>query len=272
VKPRPLSYAGALAWSAAVFGVWIGGLRFFQALTGRAPDLVSRLGWQSAVELLACFGVLAVHGRGRATQAALALRPSHPALPLVALGLGLALRLPVESLGMLIERSRPSSELELVRRAMLYDSDTRLASVLLVLVGTGLAPFAAELLFRGAIFGALRRAHAALITALVTALCFVLSRPEPRRLLELVLLALFLSHMRLASGSLLPCLTLHVGFAATGIAGQLLGVSSVTNPLEPSAALTIFGFAATAGLAALVQYVARHSPEAERARAEDDED
>lgn len=261
---RPLSYIEAVAWALAVALAWFGAVHGLSAL-GRA-DPVTALGVRSVIELVATFGILAVYVAGKRSGTALALRPTHAALPVIGLALGLLLEVPTLSLRGAVDQLWPPSETELARLALAFDATRPLP---FVIFGGCVAPLADELLLRGAIFGALRRTHAVAGSVVVTTLCAVASLPELRRLPELVLLSALLGYLRAASGSLLPCLSLAVGLHTVAVGAALAGVSTVTDPLRPGVTLALSGFGATAVLVALVQYIARSSPEAERARAED---
>jgi uncharacterized protein len=271
LSSRPLSYGVALGWAVAATLLLV---VVTQALVLLRPaarsDLVSLTLSEVAVYLLATFGVLRLHGGERDARAELALRPTHPGLVALGLALGLALLLPVDSLRQLVERRFPTPEAELAERAMLLSADTLVQKVLLVAAVVCAGPLVEELFFRGALFGAVRRGQAAAGAAIVTTIAFTLSHLDWRAWPSLLLVAAVLGYLRAASGSLLPCLALHVAFNGAGIAALFTGVSTVTRPMPLPAGVLIFGWLLTLALLAGVQYVADKSSRALEARAEDE--
>ena len=265
-----LSVAVALGWTLGVTLI----LRFSVALLdhlrpGAGSDIVSLTACEAVAYLLGCFGVLQLHAPEASARGALGLRPSHPAMPAFGAALGLALLLPTESLRQLTERFMPETEQELAARAALLSTDSTLRVVILIISVACVVPLVEELFFRGALFGGLRRATSASTAALASTLFFVFGHFNPKLWPQILVVALVLGYLRAASGSLFPCLALHVAFNGATVAAHLSGVASVTRPLILPWPVLLGGWAATAVLLFLVQYVARRSPEAEAARAED---
>jgi membrane protease YdiL (CAAX protease family) len=268
---RPFGFAHAFVWTFAATVLLISGI---QALVGLRPsaqtDIVTLGAWQAVAYLLSTFGMLWVHASRTAPLRLLALRPTHPALPVIALALGLAIQLPAESLRQLVEAFRPTSEQDLAIRAALLSSDSQLHTALLMLIAACLVPFVEELFFRGAVFGLLRRGHSPLAAAIVSSVCFVAAHLDFREWLPLSVVAVALGQLRATSGSLLPCLALHVGFNAVTVAAHVSGVSTPWQPMRLGVPLILAGWAATAGLVVAVQRVAAQSREAAAARDEDE--
>jgi membrane protease YdiL (CAAX protease family) len=234
-----------------------------------ATDLVN-LGAVEALAFTLCtFALLRIHAPGRNARVALGLRPTHPGLALVGIAQGVVLQVPAGSLRDLVERYAPTSDEVLRSRAVLLSADSWGELLAVLLVTACLAPLVEELFARGAVYGALCRSHPLAGAAAVTALCFVLLHPEWRNWPSLLLVAGTLAHLRLASGSLLPCVALHVAFNAATIVALFTGVSSVTRPLQFSWAATVTGWIAMAGLVWVAQRVAQRSEAAAWARAED---
>jgi membrane protease YdiL (CAAX protease family) len=270
---RSLSYATACAWTFASTLLLLVIVQAAVALRpAAAADLVQLGAWEALIYVLACFGILRVYAPERPARDALGLRATHPALLLFGVALGLSLHAPAESLQRIVERFYPSSEVELIQRATMLSPASTSQAVLLVLVATCVVPLVEELFFRGALFTTLRRSHPALGAALVTALCFVLSHPETRTWLPFLVVSGVISYLRALSGSLLPCVALHVSFNAVTIAAALTGVSNPASPARLSAPVLALGWAGSLALLFAIQYVARQSPEAERARVEDADD
>jgi uncharacterized protein len=267
---RPLSYAAAFAWTLAATAMLLLAYPAIASVRpGFATDIVSLAGLEAVIYLLGTVGVLRLYAEERSARSALGMRPTHPALSVFGLALGLVLQAPADTLRALVERFRPLGEEELARRAALFEAETPLRAVLLIVAAACVVPLVEELFFRGAIFGGLRRSQGAVGAAVATAACFVITHVDVTLWPSLILVSIVLSHLRIASGSLLPCLALHVGFNGAAIAAQLTGVTSVTSPTPLGLPVVLAGWAATAGLVFAVQYVAQRSPEAERARAED---
>jgi len=139
-----------------------------------------------------------------------------------------------------------------------------------MLTAAGLVPLVEELFFRGALFSLLRREHSALGAAIVSSVCFVASHVDIKEWLALSVVAVALAQLRATSGSLLPCVALHVAFNAVTVAAHVSGVSTPWQPMRLGLPLIIVGWAATAALVLAVQRVASRSPEAAAARAEDE--
>jgi hypothetical protein len=261
----------ALAWSVGAGAL----LQLLLELARRArpearSDVVTVGAVEAAAFLLLGVGVLRLHAPDRPARAVFALRPTQPALGAFGLALGLTLQVPAESLRQLVQARFPLPDEALAQRAALLAAGTPLRVALLVAV-LGLAvPLVEELFFRGALFGALRRGMAPLAAAVVTAVGFALSHLEPRGWPALVLVGAVLGYLRAASGSMLPSLALHVGFNSVSLGAMLSGVVSVTRPPVLGPGLLLGGWAASAALVVAVHRVAQYSPEAARARAEDD--
>jgi len=266
-----LSYPAALGWALGATLLLMFGMGLLKQLRpGAINDIVSLTAVEAAVYLLVLFGVLRLHAPEEQSRSALGLRPSHPAMPVFGAALGLLLQLPAESLRQLSARWLPESDAELAYRATLLRADDVLRAVVLIVCVACVGPLVEELFFRGALFVGLRRNYSASGAALVTAIAFVIvAHPNPKLWAPLLPVGLVLGYLRAASGSLFACVALHVAFNGATVAAYLTGVASVTRPLILPWPVLIAGWIGTALLLFLVQYVARKSPEAEAARAED---
>jgi membrane protease YdiL (CAAX protease family) len=267
---RPLSYAVAFVWAALAYFL----LRNLQVvsvlLRPRAAADIIQLGAVEALAFTSCtYALLRVHAAGRPMRAALGLRPTPPALSVLGLALGLALQLPAASLGQLMERLAPTPEADLRVRATLLGADTPGQLVAILVVTACVAPLVEELFARGAMYGALVRHYPVVGAAGVSALCFVALHGDWRNWLPLLLVAGVLSHLRAASGSVLPGLALHVAFNTSTVLAVFTGAGSVTRPLHLGWPAVGAGWAATAGLVFAVQWAATRSPAAAVARRED---
>ncbi|HKO91935.1 MAG TPA: CPBP family intramembrane glutamic endopeptidase [Polyangiaceae bacterium] len=220
----------ALLWTAAAYAAFHL-LISLLALRGTSPDLVS-LG---AAEALAYTAVMLLvlyrHDSGSSLRAALGLRPTHPGLGLVGIGLGASLKLPVESLTLVVERFFPTDDAQLVARSLLYRTETLPDVARLLAVSCLMAPLVEELFFRGALFGRLVKTGV-LGAALTTGIAFVLVHSDPRHWPALLLVTAVLSYLRAIGGSLLPCLGLHVAFNAAGVLALVSGAASPTRAMQ----------------------------------------
>jgi membrane protease YdiL (CAAX protease family) len=255
-----------LLWTAAAYAVFQLLINLL-ALRGSGPDLVS-LG---AAEALAYTGVMFLvlyrHDSGTSLRAALGLRPTHPGLGLVGIGLGASLKLPVESLTLVVERLFPPEDAQLVARAALYRTDTLPQVAWLLCVSCLMAPLVEELFFRGALFGRLVKAGV-LGAALTTGIAFVLVHSDPRHWPALLLVTAVLSYLRVIGGSLLPCLGLHVAFNAAGVLALVSGAASPTRSMQVPWGWLGASWLASGLLLGLALRLAERAPAA-AARAED---
>ena len=267
---RPLAYPLVLVWTLFATELLSATMAVLVKVRPAAQlDMVSVGAAEAFSFLLLTFGILRVHAPERTAMDALGLRSTHPGLSALGFALGMVLQVPAESLHQLVLRHFPMSELELANRAALLSASSTSKIVALVVVVTCVAPLVEELFFRGAMFGALRRSQSVGGAAAATAVAFMLGHLDVRSWPGLLVVGAVLAHLRAVSGSLLPCLALHVGFNAVSIAALLTGVVSVGSPMPIGAALAVGGWLVTAGMVWGVQVVASGSEEAERARAED---
>jgi membrane protease YdiL (CAAX protease family) len=161
----------------------------------------------------------------------------------------------------------PPSDGELIARAALFRADTLAQVIGLTFVVCLVAPLVEELFFRGALYGRLAKtsAHRA---AIVTGFAFVVMHSDIRHWPALIIVAVVLGQLRVVSGSVLPCLCLHVAFNAAGVLALVSGAASPTRPLELSFVWVAAGWLVTALLIAALLRLA-DEPGAARARAED---
>jgi membrane protease YdiL (CAAX protease family) len=257
---------GVLLWTAACYGLFqlvVYGL----SLVGGVLDIVTLGAVQAGVYLLGILLVVRTFEPGIPLRQNLGLRPTDIGFGLIGVGLGLSLKLPAESLANVAERFFPTPEAQLLARTALYQTDTLGQVLALLVVLCVSAPLVEELFFRGASFGYLAKSGPRL-AALISGATFVVVHPDLRHWPALLVVAAVLSHLRLASGSLLPCLGLHVAFNAAGLLALVTGAASPTRPLEIGL-LPLFASWLAAGL--LIVWSTRISlaPDARRARAED---
>lgn len=266
-----MSYAMALSW-AIVAAVLI---KVVLTLTvslrpGAETDIVN-LGACEALVFVACaFVVLRLHTPEAPLRHAFGLRSTSAGLSVLGVVLGVSVHFPAESIRELVERLYPTPSEVLLERLELLSGSTPVESVLILFVVACVGPLVEELFFRGAVFGVLRRSHSLAGASIATAVAFTLGHPDPRTWPPLLVVAAVLTHLRAASGSLLPSLALHVGFNSVTIVAIAVGAASPANPMSLPPAATVAGWLVTAALIFWVQFIARRSTEAAAARASDE--
>jgi membrane protease YdiL (CAAX protease family) len=256
---------GALLWTAACHGLFqlvAHGL----SLARGALDIVTLGAAQALVYLLSVFLMLRVFEPGVPLRQSLGLRPTGALIGGIGVGLGLCLKLPAESLTRFAERFFPTGAGQLASRAALYRTDSIGQVLALLLVLCLAAPLVEELFFRGASYGRLAK-DGPRMAALISGGSFVVVHPDLRHWPALLVVAAVLSYLRLAGGSLLPCLGLHAAFNAAGVFGLVSGASAA-QPLEVGVLPVLSSWLAAGALIVLLTRVSQN-PEALRARAAD---
>jgi uncharacterized protein len=256
---------GALLWTAGCQGAFQLAAYGLSSLRG-ALDLVT-LGALQALVYLGCIGAMRRLEPAPSLRQSLGLRPTRASLCLIGAGLGLALKLPAESLTRVAERWFPAAESQLSSRAALYRADTLGQMLVLFGVLCVLAPLVEELFFRGACYGHLAQSGPP-VAALSSGATFVVAHPDLRHWPALSVVAAVLSCLRVVSGSLLPCIGLHVAFNAAGVLALATGAASATRPLEVRPGPLLASWLAGGLLLMLLPRLA-NNPGAWRARAED---
>jgi membrane protease YdiL (CAAX protease family) len=264
VGVRPL---WALVWTGVAVGLFRSFAAAFSLLRAGSVDIVTLGAAQALAYVICLFSILRVHEREGVTRQGLGLRPTHPAFALMGIALGVSLKLPAESLTSVVERLFPTTEAQLLWRVSLYRTDTLAQVAGLLIVVCLVAPLVEELVFRGALYGRLARSSTAVAGALTGAL-FVITHPDVRHWPALLVVAAVLSYVRVVSGSLVPCLALHVAFNTVGVFALVTGAASPTRPLIVSMpALAASWLCTGVLLGAIVRF--SNNADAVRARAED---
>jgi len=215
---------------------------------------------QAAVFLTGC-SLFAGRRPGRTWSETFALRRTSLGIVLLALVLGLVVSPPAQALVDWIERLKPMSAADKAAvEAWFVPRSFAHAVALYSFVGVGV--FAEELLFRGALYTALRPVQSAGSAAWLTAALFTLTHGEPRFWPSILALAVLLGVVRAVSGSLWPPLFLHGAFNATALAMPYLP-SALNDPGLP----VVLGCLPVAlFVLVLIVRIARTSASAERAR------
>lgn len=268
----PISYPLAFGWTlgAASCLFWLVQLSVSMRPSA-AADVVQLGAVEALVFMVGVLGVLSLHGRDAPLLVSLGLRPTHPALVILGVALGLATHFPAESIDVLVERHIPDAAKDLAAEATLLSASSPLRLVIVLAIVACVGPLVEELFFRGALFGALRHTHSAVGTAVVSGVCFVVGHANYRKWPALAIVALVLTHLRAASGSLLPSLAMHVAFNAVTVLAFFTGQVSVEHLPTIDVVPAVTGGIVTCALMLAVQFVAMRAEDARRGRAEDAE-
>ncbi len=281
---RPLGLGGAVAWMLlALFTLMLCAQLLAYMRPVAARDLVSLGIIDAAVYLLFAALLIGLHGpqalpkaaEGTAPETdglarAVGVRRTHGAATTLGLLLGVVAQIPADTLRLSIEYFWPPNELDRLERAALLETESALQGVVLVFVAACLVPLAEEIFFRGALYGALRRSgRSAAVTAVVTSLGFAVSHLDPRLWLPIVFVAALLGFLRAATGSLLPCLALHVGFNSVTVVAAVSGLASTEGGVKLPLAVVVAGWLLTGGLLVTVAWLAKQSEHAARSRRDD---
>jgi membrane protease YdiL (CAAX protease family) len=222
-----LSPALALGWSllltlglvsvAVMVGVLFGGSNLAVVVAGPAELMLM---------VPAARFIVRLYG-DRDAQKAFALGAVSPLELLIGASLGIVLHLPTGYLGALVERRFPTPpELLHAQLHQLTPSSPALALGILLSVAV-IVPFAEELFFRGALFGALTRSGPAFVAIWTTSIAFALAHQEPRNWAPLLIVALVLGLLRSLGGSIWSGIALHAAFNAA-----TLSFVFMNRPLE----------------------------------------
>ena len=162
-------------------------------------------------------GVLASFGSDVTYKKALVIEPVPLAITLLALTAGFALQFPLHELANLIAeidpRLAPSEAQEMaIRQALRIDSVWTAITVPLAIVA--IPAVSEELLFRGLLLPGLEKKHGAVIALILSSFLFGLIHGVPVAIAYATLAGLVLGHVRLKTGSVLPCIALHGAFNA----------------------------------------------------------
>src|SRR5690606_16815165 len=153
------------------------------------------------------------------------------------------------------------------QRAALLVPHGPVHGVLLVLVLALLVPFAEEAFFRGAVYGALRRAGGSGVRAgIVTGLGFTLTH-DPTVVVPIFLVASYLTFLRVVSGSLWPSLAAHIGFNLVTMLAAVLRVPEDAIPF--TSPLWQLGAALGLGLTIAIAFWLGRSERAQASRHEE---
>jgi membrane protease YdiL (CAAX protease family) len=184
------------------------------ARPGAMNDIVT---WAAAVALaylLCVFVIVRVWAPEESLRSVLGLRPINAFPCLLATIAGAAMYPPVARINEIVARKFPLTSDEQDALAKLLDTSTPGSKVGLLLATIVIIPVASELLFRGAIYGRLRRERAEGLAVFGTTAYFVLANFEPQRMVAMLALGAAVTWLRARTGSLVPALCTHIAFYA----------------------------------------------------------
>jgi membrane protease YdiL (CAAX protease family) len=199
----------------------------------------------------------------------LALRKAPFGVCVSAGALGFLLQIPATLLSDTVERFFPTPTTVLAERVARITPHSTVQAVAIFLVVAGLGPCVEEFFFRGALFGALRRGHGALVTAVAVAACFAFGHLDLRLFVPLLVAAFALGEVRESTGSVLPGIALHAAFNAATLAVVFSGSAPQGKPPPMPLLVAVFGCVGSALLLALVRRLALSSRVAQNARSRD---
>jgi membrane protease YdiL (CAAX protease family) len=221
-------------------------------------DMVTLAGTSSAVFLIMTAVLVGRSPDSDSTGAAVGARRLPALAVLGSFLLGILAQFPALFVAHLTEKYFPIPEAEALERTLALRAGTPLHALLLAAFLAVVVPFAEEAFFRGAMFGAVRRAgHSSLFAAACTGSAFLLSHLDPHYWPALALVAMLLSLLRAASGSLLASLGFHVGFNAYTVATATYGLGGKNGelPLPLEVELGLVAFALAIGALLVVYFV-----------------
>ncbi len=241
IRTTELSAALALGWSllltlgligvAVMVGVLFGSSNLAVIVAGPAELLLM---------VPAARFIASVYG-DREPKQAFALGTVSPLELLIGASLGIILHLPSGYLGALVERRFPTPP-ELLRAQLQQLTPSSAVSALGMMLSVAvIVPFAEELFFRGALFGALTRSGPAFVAIWTTSIAFALAHQEPRNWAPLLVVALVLGLLRSFGGSIWSGIALHAAFNAATLSFVFMNRPVDVKPQEGTWQLAAIG-------------------------------
>ena len=245
----------ALAWTGLITAaLWLA-LSAAASLIGVRAQDIAVLGALQVV-VYAALVCLFCFTRRLPLSGLLARHQSTLRLCLTTAFLGATLQVPATMASNIVDRFFPLPDGVLLERMARITPHSTAHGIAIFAVVALLGPFVEELFFRGALFGALRRGHNALITTLVVSLCFALGHLDLRLLVPLFLVALVMGDVRERSGSIWPGLALHAAFNSATLAMVFSGNVPSGKPPPMPPAFAVLGCVLSAALLVLARRIA----------------
>ena len=173
----------------------------------------------------------------------------------IALLLGIAIHAPTNAIyDAALQRWPDTTPVEVISRSF-----KDLALWQKVATGLGLVvttPLIEEAMFRGALFGTLRRRHDAVTVVIVTAVLFAFIHLQPQAFLPIGIVGASLAFLRVASGSMWPSVVMHAAFNGATFYAMAAGLTEEPAASQPiPTSLVVGGSVVTAGLLALTEHL-----------------
>jgi membrane protease YdiL (CAAX protease family) len=268
LMPAPFSLRLALSWTVLATAALYFALTVVFVAFPRASQSIVLLG---AVQVAVYALVLAIfqHTERRPLANILALHRAPVSLLFASALLGSALQIPATLLSNAIEHFLPTAPSVLAERMARVTPHSLAGGVAIAAVVAGFGPLVEEFFFRGALFGALRRTHGALVTAVIVSFCFALGHMDARLFLPLFVTALALAEVRERSGSIWPGVALHAAFNGATLSVVFSGSSPGGKPPPMPVFAAVFGCVVCALLLAWVRRLALFCDVAQNAEQRD---
>jgi membrane protease YdiL (CAAX protease family) len=214
IRPAELSAALALGWSLLLTFALVSLSLVVAMLFGSSNLAIAVAGPATLLVMAPAARFIAQLYGDRDPRKALALGSVSPLELLIGASLGLVLQLPSGYLSSLVERRFPTPPAQLQAQLHALTPSSTPMAVLMLLSVVVIVPFAEELFFRGALFGALARHNPGFVATWTTSIAFALAHQEPRNWGPLLLVALVLGELRRRGGSIWSGVALHAAFNA----------------------------------------------------------
>lgn len=183
-------------------------------LVARSLPLAVAIVWQTVI-MIACIYVLGLRRRGL-PWSAIGFRPAPVGWCAAAVFAGVTLVFLLDAVASALET--PLSELsEMVARVLAPEGFSWAGMAAMVAVGGVIAPLGEEALFRGVLYGWLRRKWGPLAGTIVSALLFGIPHWNPYWAAFATVMGMVLAVVYEKSGSLWPPILLHMSYNCTGI-------------------------------------------------------
>jgi membrane protease YdiL (CAAX protease family) len=236
-------------------------------------DLISQLFCQVIAYGLGLFLLLRAKAPNAKIRDFISLRATNPWFFPLALMLGIAAWPLAAQLHGYIHELWPQDTNEYDFVTLFYEVSMS-QRVLIALGVTAVGPLLEEVLFRGAIFGPMRKMYEPLQVVLLTALYFALAHIlQPRGVLPIFLIGILLGYLRVASGSMLPSAMLHMSFNAVPFIDLFSRDTPPTSDSQLAQDLSVQTLALFAAVCALLIYLvywlSKRSRRAQHARSEE---
>jgi len=214
-RPLPFTIFAAGAWSLVALITFFFAVEVLLSLRpGAKDDLVSLYACQAIAYLLVVFAILRLHAPDASIRDFLGVRPTNFWFLPIAAALGVVVRPAVDASYELLNRRWPVPPDDLdVQFASSALRDKVLIGVVLIALG----PILEEILFRGALFQAVKKSSRAAVVV-GTSFFFAVAHMHWQFWAPLFVVALVFGLLRLESGSLVAPVLMHAAYNASAFA------------------------------------------------------